>query len=126
MSRLKDKRYKFGPDYSWRLVRFDALGNQCRILILLNESKEIMRARMGVERSGDMVVLCEYEYHASEPGWHCHLTLEDTDAATAGAARDNKYKWPRNSSQRTFAVDRVSALSLVAGRFRFEAQGDLL
>lgn len=126
MSRVRDKRYKFGPEYSWRLVKFEALGNLCRILILLNESKEIMRARMGVEVNNDMVVLCEYEYHASEPGWHCHVTLEDLASAPVGAARWEKTKWPRAPARRTFGVDQTSALTLVAERFRFEAQGELI
>ena len=126
MSRLKDRRYKFGQDYAWRVVRLEALGNQCRILILLNESKLIMRARMGVELNGDMVVLCEYEYHASEPGWHCHVTLEEATSAPAGAARRDKKKWPRKSSRLVFGVDRANALTLVADRFGFEAQGELI
>lgn len=126
MSRLKEKRYKYGPEYHWRVVKFDALEQRCRILILLNENKQIMRARFGVELNGDMVVLCDYEFHATEPGWHCHVTLDPVNSAPSGAARREKSKWPKNSSRREFGVVQANALTAAAERFNFEAQGDLL
>jgi hypothetical protein len=126
MSRLKDKRYRYGPDYSWRLVKFDAGACPCRILILLNESREVMRARLGVEVNSDMVVLSDYEFHATEPGWHCHVSLSHVAAIGSGAARQGKKKWPQQSSKKDFGVDRASALTLVAKHFNFAAQGELL
>ena len=95
LSRSKPKTYKFGPEYHWRLVKFDALSEECRIWITLNENKEIFRARFGVLRAGDMTVLCEHEFHASEPGWHCHLTFDHLDSASTGGMRWDKQKWPR-------------------------------
>lgn len=126
MSRVKDKRYKFGSEYAWRVVQFDADGQRCRILIILNENKEILRARLGVESSGDMIILSDYEFHASEPGWHCHVATEDHTEVNAGAARHDKRKWPMSPSRTSFGVSEANALSVVAQHFRFEAQGDLL
>jgi hypothetical protein len=126
MSRLKDKRYRYGSDYSWRLVKFEVGMIACRILILLNESKEILRARLGVEMNGDMVVLSDYEFHATEPGWHCHVTFQSMHAVGPGAARHEKTKWPRQSSRLEFGVDEKSALSRVAAHFKFGAQGELI
>lgn len=126
MSRLKDKRYRYGPDYSWRLVKFQAGACSCRILILLNESREVLRARLGVEVEGDMVVLSDYEFHATEPGWHCHVTVEHVETIGSGAARQGKRKWPRQSAKKDFGVDQSNALTVVAEHFKFAAQGDLL
>ena len=126
LSRLKDKRYRYGPDYAWRLVTFDAAGHNCRVLITLNESKEVLRARLGVDINGVMVVLCDYEYHATEPGWHCHVTTEPIKSIGSGAARSGKKKWPRRSTRRDFNVDEKGALSVVANHYRFAAQGELL
>lgn len=126
MSRLKDKRYKYGPEYSWRLVKFETLGNMCRILIFINEGKEVLRARLGVEVHGDMVVLSDYEFHATEPGWHCHLTVKPISELSSGGARHEKKKWPQNSSRKEFRVDESSALSLVAKHYNFQAQGELI
>lgn len=126
MSRLKDKRYKFGPEYKWRVIKFDALGKKCRILVIFNEGKQILRARFGVDINGDMITLCDHEFHATEPGWHCHLTLEPVDRVSPGSARSDKRKWPRSPSRQDFAVDSASALTVVAARFNLNVQGELL
>lgn len=126
MSRLKDKRYRYGQDYAWRLIKFEAAGHDCRVLMLLNESKEIFRARLGVLINGDMVVLQDYEFHASEPGWHCHLSLKSLSEIGPGAARFQKTKWPKNSSLKAFNIDEAGALSVIAKQFNFAAQGDLI
>jgi hypothetical protein len=126
MSRLKDKRYKYGPDYAWRLVKFEMQGNQCRILIFFNDGKDILRARLGVEVNGDMVVLSDYEFHATEPGWHCHVRLKPISELSSGGARNEAKKWPKDSSRKTFSVEEASALSLVAKHYNFQAQGELI
>lgn len=94
--------------------------------MLLNESKEIFRARLGVLINGDMVVLQDYEFHASEPGWHCHLSLKSLSEIGPGAARFQKTKWPKNSSLKAFNIDEAGALSVIAKQFNFAAQGDLI
>jgi hypothetical protein len=126
MSRLKDKRYKYGHEYAWRLVKFDAAEQRCRVLILLNEAKEILRARLGVEVNGDMVVLSDYEFHANEPGWHCHVAIKPLAELSCGSARYGLEKWPKDSSRKEFRVDETSALSVVARHYNFKAQGELI
>ncbi len=126
LSRARSKHYRFGPDYQWRIVTFEAAGNSCRILILLNEYKETYRARLAVEKDGDMLVLCEHEYHATEAGWHCHVTSEPISSAPVGAARYGKTKWPNKPSRLEFGVTKANALAVAAKRFGFEAQGELL
>jgi hypothetical protein len=126
MSLLKEKNYKFGPDYSWRLIKFVALERKCRVLIWYNEGKQIFRSRFGVEANNDMIVLCEFEYHAGEPGWHCHVTANDISQIVPGQARGDKKKWPRSPSRQEFHATKDSAVSIVAERYNFSAQGDLL
>lgn len=75
--RAKSKAYKYGPLYQWRVITFESLGYDCRILLLFNDSKQIFRATFGVQNAGDTVTLCDYEFHASEPGWHCHARCGD-------------------------------------------------
>ena len=70
--RAKSKAYKYGPLYKWRIISFSADGHECRVRVLFNKEAEIFRATLGVVENGDTKILCEYEYHASEPGWHCH------------------------------------------------------
>ena len=90
--KAKPKAYKIGPAYQWRIVSFHTLGHDWRVRILLNVDKHIFRATLGVHLKGEMVVVCEYEFHASEPGWHCHARCEEVstlDPATnrAGSRR---------------------------------------
>ncbi len=85
--RAKSKAYKYGPLYQWRIIRFDAAGHQCRVLLIFNAYKQIFRARFGVTANGETKALCDYEYHASEPGWHCHARCDDLAMIDPAATR---------------------------------------
>ena len=129
VSRAKKKHFKFGPEYSWRLVRFSCLGQKCRVLILFNENKHICRSSFAVEMDNDLVVLCTHEYHANHPGWHCHLTLASHENATPGVMRTGHRRWPQAKARHSrieYGITQVSALSHVAARYRFQAQGGLI
>jgi len=131
LSRVKPKSYKFGPDYRWRIARFETSLGKYRVLVLLNESKAIFRATLASETpTGDLVVLCQHEYHQSEPGWHCHVSFADIDLMPHGVFRSHLDRWPKyksNSEARHgFNVEEKNALSIAANVFRFRAQGDLI
>jgi hypothetical protein len=93
--RAKSKAYKYGPLYTWRIVSFHALGADCRIRILLNLDKQIFRATFGVTESGETTVLCDYEFHASEPGWHCHARCGDAALINSGTNRFGSVRVPK-------------------------------
>ena len=78
-SLVKERWYRLGKSYHWRTVKFRADGKDCRVLMLINEDKSIFRARLGVEKIGDMIIMCDHEWHASEPGWHCHINRRTVD-----------------------------------------------
>ena len=119
LSKVKEKSFKLGKSYSWRLVKFNALGSGFRILIVLNKDKEIMRCRLGLEDSGDMKVLCDHEFHASEPGWHCHFTLKDVSLLTPGVVRaDLERRRPKMADPTAkFMVTKDGALTIAAERY---------
>lgn len=96
--RAKAKFYKWGPLYTWRIISFSALGCECRVLILLNESKQIFRASFGVTTKGETTTLCDYEFHASEPGWHCHARCDDIGSINAGTNRFGSVRLPKFNS----------------------------
>lgn len=129
LSKARTKHYRFGPEYSWRVVRFECLGLRCRVLILFNGGKEICRFTLAVDVQEDLAVLCNHEYHADHRGWHCHLTWEGHDRVTPGVVRTGQRRWPHaraEHSRKEFGVSLASALSHVAARYRFEGQGGLL
>jgi hypothetical protein len=116
LSRVKEKQYRLGPAYSWRLITFIACKLKCRILITLNEEKEIFRARLGVECDNDIVVLCDHEFHAGEPGWHCHVTRKHVEKVPAGVARGgDRRRWPRgHDGSAAFTVTKARAFTIAA------------
>lgn len=129
LSGAKRKNYKFGSQYSWRLIKYDCLGYQCRVLMLMNEGKQIFRATLGIECSGDLVILCSHEFHADHPGWHCHISQGELKGIPSGVLRPANRRWPGSRvehSRKEFNITRTSALSHVAARYGFQAQGDLI
>lgn len=96
--RAKAKAYKYGPQYQWRIVAYQSGGLDCRLRILLNLDKQIFRATMAVVSDGDTLVLCDYEYHASEPGWHCHARCDDLADVNASTNRFGARRLPGSSS----------------------------
>lgn len=129
LSHARKKHFRFGPEYRWRLVRFRALGEKCRVLILFNAPKLICRSTFAVEVANDLAVLCNHEYHADHPGWHCHLVNLSHDKVAPGVIRTGQRRWPgpkANHSRLEFGLSEASALSHVAARYRFQAQGGLI
>jgi hypothetical protein len=61
---------------------------------LLNLSKQIFRATLGVTENGETAVLCEYEFHASEPGWHCHARCDDLELLDSAVTRFGSKRLP--------------------------------
>lgn len=126
-SKVKEASYKLGPAYRWRVVRFTAMGERIRVKIVLNQSKEIFRAKLGVEVGGDMVVLCEHEFHASEPGWHCHFTTKPLDSVVPGTVRTGKRKRPTKIDVgAVFNVSEATAVDIAAKRYGFDQKGLLI
>ena len=127
LSKSRPKSYKFGQDYQWRTVSFETSKGRFLVLILLNVSRSIYRATLAqVMEDDDLVVLCQHEYHQSEPGWHCHVTSSPSSLLPRGVVRKQLTRWPKYrhvQSEVEFKVTLVNALSIAADRFKFSAQG---
>ena len=129
ISSARAKNYKFGSEYKWRVVKFDCLNRSFRILILLNEAKQIYRATLGIEVENEMAIICQHEFHASEPGWHCHVTMADDSTLPIGVVRQHLRRWPASSARHSrmeFGVSMANAVSLAAARFRVSEVGPLV
>jgi hypothetical protein len=97
--KAKSKAYKYGPLYQWRIIGFDAAGYSCRVRLLLNEHKQIFRATLGVVLDAQIVVLCDYEFHSAEPGWHCHARCGDVQTIDGGTNRFGAQRLPAAGSR---------------------------
>lgn len=127
--------YNLGTAYKWNVITFRALEAECRVLVVFNEAKQRYEAILGVMGPrGTMRVLCSYEYHASEPGWHCHATHDDSETLSHGFMRGpwvKRVPGPKKVHRLTkhprFRIgDEAAAVRFAAERYRIEKKGPLL
>ncbi|WP_424135132.1 hypothetical protein [Roseomonas chloroacetimidivorans] len=116
-----------GSSYEWRIIRFSALGEAFRVLVLLNDIKEIFRATLAHE-VGDIVrIICVREFHAKEPGWHCHAAIKAGQGVTDWKHRELRKHPLRPDYSAEFGVTGQESATAVALRFyRIEERGGLL
>jgi hypothetical protein len=122
--------YGLGNSYEWCVVSFQAMGADFRVLIVLHEAKQKYQAMLGAMAGGILRLLCSYEWHASEPGWHCHATCEDASNIPRGIMRG---PWIRRipkankpHRRQKFEVTKANAVRLAIDQYRIEEPGALL
>lgn len=132
---ISRKAYRLGKSYEWRVVKFDALGVECRVLVVVNKPKQKYEAVLGVMGpQGSLKVICSYEYHPSEPGWHCHATHDDVNTIPHGCMRGpwiqrrpGARKPHRQAKYERFKIgDRDDAIRFALRRYKVETKGSLL
>lgn len=128
---LARKAYRLGNSFEWCVVTFDALGRNCRVLVVLNPAKQKFEAIFGVETDEDLKVLCSYEFHATEPGWHCHACCDELDTVPTGLMRGPWVKRlpgaRRTHRRQNFGVDsRTEAIRAAIDCYRIAEKGSLL
>jgi hypothetical protein len=107
------------------------------VLIVVNPSKERYEAILGVMSDGILRILCNYQYHAPEIGWHCHASCGDIAGIPVGFMRGpwvRRIPKPKSTHKRLdFGISdgsvdarRDVATKLAIDRYRIEAQGSLL
>ena len=127
---IRNGRLQAGKEWSWRLVEFDATSHHFRVLIRLNTAKSIYAAILAMDSAKGLLVISHHELHISHRGWHCHLVQKEIDAIFPGVLRDRDlmsvYPSISKAVSVPFIVDRQSALTIAAERYRFAAQGELV
>ena len=124
--RAKPASFKLGQTWHWALIQFRALGLPFRVLLLLNSEREIYRAILGAETEKDFNMICVHEFHAKEPGWHCHLVEEMKDAPQ-GWQRRGMRRFPKGARmEAVFDVTEDTAIRIAQKVFRIEERGSLL
>jgi hypothetical protein len=129
---ISRKAYRLGSSFEWSVIKFEALGRECRVLVAFNAAKEKYQATLGVmAASGDLRILASYEYHAAEPGWHLHVCCDDDATLSPGILRGpwvRRIPGGRKKHKRVdFAVDdQTRAIRVAVDRYRIETQGSLI
>ncbi|SRR5216683_4825774 len=55
LSHVREKHYKLGQEYRWRIVTFDCLQHRFRLLVVFNEGKQIYRTTLATEVERDLI-----------------------------------------------------------------------
>lgn len=129
LSRARDRDYKFGPAYDWCIIKFDALGFDCRVRLLLREGREIFYATLGIVEGGDTRIICSYEFHGTEPGWHCHSKCGRIADIEPGQNRFSSKRLPQGGRfhrDKTFGVTKNTAKHVAFDFYRIYAAGTLV
>jgi hypothetical protein len=128
---MAKQAFGLGKSYKWCVVSFVALDTECRVSIVLNIGKEKFQAILGAMGAEILRVLCTYEYHAGEPGWHCHAACDDLSAVPLGYMRG---PWVRRvpaarrtHSRQDFGIkDEITAQRRAFACYKIETPGPLL
>jgi hypothetical protein len=126
--------YGLGSSFQWSVITFTSLETECRVLVVVNAYKQKYEAILGVMGPNGLRILCTYEYHPSEPGWHCHATHDDANTLRHGAMRGPWIKripaarQPHRSSKyvRFQIGDKDAAIRFAIDRYRIWSKGQLL
>ena len=126
LSRSGNKAYRLG-NRRWRVVTFEALGMNCRLLVNYHPTLSQYQAMLGVEMDGDIKVLATLEHHPTHNAWHAHLCCDPIAAAPSGIRRGPwvrimKAKGARHRSPTPQADD--VAFSRAAAFFRLGIRDD--
>ena len=127
--------YRLGNSFKWVVIEFQALSANCRVLVVVNEGKQKYEAILGVMApNGWLRILCSYEHHPAEPGWHCHATHDDADTLSHGLMRGpwirripGARKRHRTQKYPNFKIQEGAfAIRFAQQRYRIDEKGPLL
>lgn len=131
---LARSAYRLGSAFQWCVIAFTALGSECRVLVIFNDGKQKYEAILGVMGDQKLCLLCSYEFHATEPGWHAHASCDDARKLPPGVMRGPWVKripaarqpHRRHSFHGKHSFDKAYALQIAYDRYRIEPKGPLL
>ncbi len=128
---MAKQAYGLGNSYRWCVISFTALTVDCKVLVVFNLGKQKYEAILGVMGAGALRVICSYEFHAFEPGWHCHAACENVEKVPSGYMRGPWVKRipgaKRTHTRQDFEIkDDLSAQRFAFKCYGIEAEGSLL
>ena len=125
------KAYGLGASFEWCIISLQPLGAEVRVLVIFHAGKQKYEAIFGVMSTNGARILCSYQYHPGEPGWHCHATCDDATQIPAGIFRGpwvSRIPRPNQPHRRNvFGInDRERAVRFAQDVYGIFQKGDLL
>jgi len=72
LPKLRQRYYRLGSGYRYRVVEFQALDHDMRLWIGYHQGKEQYFAHAAVATPEGSLVIASLEFHGTHPGWHIH------------------------------------------------------
>jgi len=129
-------RFPLTRKWRWSTVRFNVSGTVFRIMVAYHKEVPEYQAVLGEVTERDTKVIARLEYHAShpEPGWHMHVSCEDTSEIRPGVMKP--YGQTRLPAVRSYhrrseyqlsgdSMNDNLALDIASDWFRFKHQTSL-
>jgi len=132
LSKPRNRTFRLGSTFRWRVVRFEAVRLKFRLLIAFSFEKEQYRATLALARERDLSVLASYEFHGTHPGWHVLAACGDVEGVPAGMMKgpwQTRFPKGRQFHRRVrFSIaNEDAALTVAADFFQLnKAEGGLL
>jgi hypothetical protein len=128
---LSKSAYRLGNSYRWCVVSFEALGGVFKCAVIFNAGKKKYEALLGFMVNQTLKILCSFQFHEGEPGWHCHASCDPESNQTPGLLRGpwvTRIPAARAPHRRMdFGVDTEDrAVQFALRRYRIETKGSLL
>src|SRR3546814_14699434 len=83
---------------------------------------------LGVVEGGDTKILCSYEYHGTEPGWHCHVKCGDVALVAPSQNRFGSKRLPKARDRHrrsSFGVTKATAQRVAVAFYRIKRPGKI-
>lgn len=135
LSKRRGGSLRYGTSHRWRLIRFEALGREFRLLVAFRQDVPEFKTHLALANGDDLTMLCRWEYHGTHPGWHFHACCGDAAEIKPGVFHPSGMKRLPASRQLHRRVDYQppsyrtmndnAALEVVKYRFRLDPD-DLL
>jgi hypothetical protein len=70
------RSFRLGASWTWRIDVLEIDRVECRLLTAFDPLKQRFMAWLSYQRGDSYTVIARLEFHASEPGLHCHAACD--------------------------------------------------
>lgn len=119
------RKFPSGSDWDWRIITFEALSRNFRVLLRLNLDKSYYSAILSLENGSVIQIICHHEIHISHRNWHCHFVPGDVTTTFPNVLRDKDRirlfeQAPSQANEVNFDMNRAKALTHALNRYRIK------
>lgn len=89
----KRRSYMLRAAWRWRLIHFEALSEEFRVLVAYRPDIEEFLCYLGMDVGGDTRMILDISFHGrTHPGWHVHTHCGHVEDLPVGVMRSHIHK----------------------------------